>query len=158
MANPISGSYTAGDAITFADAMVEVDVNDEADWAVINTWATEISVTGEDIPYTETYPFEGSAIVFTGTKSSVEVTVTCVYTEGTADPYHNIRTRFESGNGVAFEVRWVPADSASGNKRFTTAGGKLMACTLPQGSGSADTANQFTFVVRADSVSMGTIT
>lgn len=153
----ISGTYTAGDAISFKDCFVEVDINDNGTWADIDSWATEVQVSGEDVPTTETYPFEGSAIVFTGVKSPAEVQVTAVYTEGTDDPFHNIRDRFENNDGPAFEVRFAPAGSGSGNKIFTTAGGKLIACPLPQGAGDASSATVFTFVVRADSISQGTM-
>ena len=157
MANPISGTYAAGDAISFKDCFVEVDVNDEADWADIDSWATEITVAGEEVPTTEVYPFEGSAIVFAGSKSPVTVTCTIVYTEGTDDPFHNIRARFEAVDGAPFEIRFAPAGSGAGNKRFTTAGGKLIAAPPPQGAGDASSATVSTFQVRADSLTQGTM-
>jgi hypothetical protein len=154
----ISGTYAAGDAISFKDCLVEVDITDVGTWADIDSWATEVAVSGEDVPTTEVYPFEGASIVFAGVKSPVEVQVTAVYTEGSTDPFQNIRDRFEAVDGPAFEVRFTPAGSASGNFRFTTAGGKLTACPPPQGSGDASSATVFTFVVRADSLTRDTIT
>jgi hypothetical protein len=155
MANPIDGAYTSGDAVSFKDCFVEVDVNDEADWSDIDSWATEIQVSGEDVPFTQTYPFEGGPIVFVGNKSPVTVNCTIVYTEGTDDPFHNIRARFESSPGAAFEIRFAPAGSGSGNKRFTTTGGKLVACPLPTGAGDAASATVCTFTVVADSIAQG---
>lgn len=149
----ISGTYTAGDAISFKDCLVEVDILDDGTWADIDSWATEVAVSGEDVPTTETYPFEGSAIVFAGSKSPVEVSVTCVYTEGSTDPFENIRDRFEAADGPAFEVRFAPGGSSTGGFRFSTAGGKLTACPPPVGAGDASSATVFTFVVRADSLS-----
>lgn len=154
---PISGTYAAGDAITFGDCLVEVDPLDDTTWADIDSWATEVTVSGAVVPSTETYPFEGTAIVFVGTKSPVEVTVTAVYTEGSTDPFDIIRTRFEAANGPAFEVRFAPGGSVTGGKRFSTAGGKLMACPPPVGAGDASSATTFTFVVRADSLAMDDI-
>lgn len=154
---PISGTYTSGDAISFKDCLVEVDINDDGTWADIDSWATEVQVSGEDVPTSETYPFEGSAIVFAGVKSPAEVQVTIVYTESTDDPFYNIRNRFENNDGPAFEVRFTPAGSSSGNRRFTTSGGKLTACPPPQGSGDASSATVLTFTVRADSISQDTI-
>jgi hypothetical protein len=154
---PISSTYAAGDAISFADCLVEVDITDVGTWADIDSWATEVTVSGEDVPTTETYPFEGSAIVFVGTKSPVEVSVTAVYTEGSTDPFQNIRDRFEAGNGPAFEVRFSPGGSVTGGFRFTTAGGKLIACPPPVGTGDAASATTFTFVVRADSLARDAI-
>ena len=155
---PISGTYTAGDAISFKDCLVEVDPLDSAVWADIDSWATEVTVSGEDVPTTQVYPFEGSAIVFAGNRSPVTVSVTCVYTEGSTDPFQIIRDRFEAVDGAPFEVRFTPAGSASGNFRFTTAGGKLTACPPPQGAGDASSVTTFTFVVTADSLTRGAIT
>jgi hypothetical protein len=154
----ISGTYAANDAIEFKDAMVEVDLIADATWVAIDSWATDVAVSGEEVPSTETYPFAGSAIVFTGTKSPVEVDITCVYTEGSTDPFQNIRDRFEASSGPVLDVRFVPGGSASGNFRFTTSGGKLMACPPPVGSGDANSATLFTFKVRADSLARDAIT
>ena len=152
----ISGTYSANDAISFKDCYVEVDLTPaSSSYAVIDSWATEVSVSGEDVPTTEVYPFAGTAIVFSGNKSPVEVQVTCVYTEGSVDPFKQIRDAFEAGDGPDFDVRFTPAGSGGGNFKFTTAGGKLTACPPPQGAGDAASAQVFTFVVRADSLAIG---
>jgi hypothetical protein len=153
----ISGTYAAGDAISFKDCLVEVDLTDNGTWARIDSCATEIQVSGEDVPTTETYPFAGSAIVFAGSKSPVEVRCTIVYTEGSTDPFDNIRDRFEANDAPAMEIRFAPAGSAAGNKRFSTAGGKLIAAPPPTGSGDASSATVCTFVIRADSLSSDAI-
>jgi hypothetical protein len=149
----ISGTYSANDAVSFKDCLVEVDLTPgSSSYADIDSWATEVSVSGEDVPTTEVYPFEGSAIVFAGNKSPVEVQVTAVYTEGSTDPFKNIRDYFEANDGPDFDVRFAPAGSSDGNYMFTTSGGKLIACPPPQGAGDAASAQVFTFVVRADSL------
>lgn len=155
----ISGAYAAGDAISFKDCLVEVDLSPSApSWADIDSWATEVAVSGEDVPTTEVYPFEGSAIVFAGSKSPVELSVTIVYTEGSTDPFMNLRDLFEANDGPPVDVRFTPAGSASGNFRYTTSGGKLTACPPPVGSGDASSATVVTFVVRADSLGRDAIT
>jgi len=154
----ISGTFAAGDSISFADAMVEVDLTAGGTFVAIDSWATEVTISGEDIPTTETYPFSGSAIVYVGTKSPVELTITAVYTEGSTDPFQNIRDRFEAANGPVMDVRFCPAGSASGNFRFTTSGGKLIACPPAVGAGSANSATVFTFTVRANSLGRDAIT
>ena len=148
----ISGTFAAGDAVSFADAMVEVDLTAGGTFVPVDSSATQVDVSGEDVPTTETYPFSGSAVVFVGTKSPVELTITALYTEGSTDPFVNIRDRFEAGNGPVMEVRFVPAGSASGNYRFTTSGGKLTACPPATGAGDASSATVFTFTVRANSL------
>ncbi len=154
----ISGTFADGDSISFADAMVEVDLTAIDTWAAVDSWATEVTVSGEDIPTTETYPFAGSAVVYVGTKSPVEVVVTAIYTEGSTDPFQNIRDRFEASNGPVMDVRFVPAGSASGNFRFTTSGGKLTACPPATGAGDAASATVFSFTIRANSLGRDAIT
>ena len=154
----ISGAYVANDAISFKDCLVETDLVADGTWADIDSWSTEVAVSGEDVPTTQVYPFEGSAIVFAGNKSPVEVSVTSVYTEGSTDPFQNIRDAFEAGDGPTFDVRFIPGGSASGNFRFTTSGGKLTACPPPVGAGDASSATVFTFVVTADSLGRDAIT
>ena len=155
---PISGTYSANDAVSFKDCLVEVDPLADTTWADIDSWATEVAVSGEDVPTTEIFPFEGTSIVFAGNKSPVEIQVTAVYTEGSTDPFQIIRDRFEAADGPIFDVRFTPAGSASGNFRFTTSGGKLTAAPPPQGAGDASSATVFTFVVRADSLARDAIT
>lgn len=156
MTNPISGDFAAGDEVSFGDCAVWIDLNAESDFNLIDTWASEVSFTGEDIPTTQTYPFRGSAIGFTGVTGPATISITIVYTEGTDDAYHNIRTRFESASAPVCDVRWAPKGSASNNKNFTTSGGKLIACPPPTGAGDANTPNQVTFQVYANSVAMST--
>lgn len=152
---PISGEYAANDAISFADCYVEVDLTpSSSSYAAIDSWATDIAVSGEEIPTTSTYPFKGSAIVFTGTKGPAQITCTIVYTEGSTAAYYNIRTLFESGNNNPMNIRWQPNGSGTGKLRFTSVGGKLTACPPPTGSGSADSANVVTFRIDADSIDM----
>ena len=155
MANPITGTYAAGDAVSFGDCAVWLDWQDENDFNLIDSWATEITVSGGEIPTTQTYPFSGSAIVFTGVKGPVTVNCTIVYTEATEDAFYQIRTRFESGDNLPMEIRWSPKGTASNNRNFTTSGGKLTACPPPTGAGDANSANVVTFVITADSVAMG---
>lgn len=152
---PISGSYTANDAISFADCYVQVDLTPASPaWADIDSWSTDIAFSGEQIPTNSAYPFKGSAIVFTGVKGPAQIVCTVVYTEGTADPFYNIRTLFESGDNNPMDIRWQPDGSGTGKLLFTSSGGKLVACPPPTGSGDASSANVVQFTIEADSVGM----
>jgi len=145
----ISSTYVAGDAISFGDCLVMVELTGaDAAWADIDSWATEVSVTPGTVPFNDVYPFEGNAITFAGSRGSDEVTVTVVYTEGSTDPFVNIFDRFASASGPDFGVRWVPAGSGAGNYQFEITTGKLIGCTLPQGGGDAASATTFTFTVQ----------
>jgi len=145
----ISSTYQAGDAISFGDCVVEVELTGaDSAWARVDSWATEVSVNPGTVPFQDTYPFTGNAITFAGSRGSDEVTVTVVYTEGSTDPFSNIFDRFAASSGPTFGVRWVPAGSASGNYRYEITAGKLVGCTLPQGGGDSATATVFTFTTR----------
>lgn len=145
----ISGTYSAGDAITFGDCLVEVELTGaDSAWADIDSWASEVAVSPGTVPIADTFPFEGSAITFAGSRGSDEVTVTVVYSEGSTDPFQNIFDRFAAASGPDFGVRWVPKGSAASNFRFEITVGKLIGCTLPVGGGDAATATVFTFTVQ----------
>jgi hypothetical protein len=151
----ISGTYTAGDAVSFKDALVEVELTGaDSVWADIDSWATEVTISGEEVPTSETYPFEGDPITFAGNKTPVRVEVAIVYTEGTAAAFYQIRTRFEAAPGGSFDVRITPKGSGSGNLKYTTSGGKLVACPPPVGAGDASSATLCRFVVVADGIAM----
>lgn len=153
----ISGTYQDGDAVNYKDCYVEVDVEGNGSWAPLWSWATEVALSGEDVPTTETFPFGHDPIVFTGRKGAIDVTVTAVYTEGTNDPFHNIRARFESDPGGDFDVRFVPKGSSPGNKMFSTNGGKLTACPPPVGAGDASSATVFSFTCRGRGLTQGAL-
>ena len=153
----ISGTYSDGDAINMADCEVEVDLTPaSSSYANIDSWASEIAVGNEEVNSTETYTFTHTGpIIFTGNPSPIEVTVTCVYTEGTTDPYYNIKNQ---ALGALTDVRWGPAGAGSGGNAFSTSGGRLIRRGLPQGAADGSTATVFPFMVRCSSVSLGTIT
>ena len=154
----ISATYQAGDAVSFGDCLVEVELTGaDSAWADIDSWATEVSVSPGTVPFSDVYPFEGSAITFAGSRGSDELAVTVVYTEGSTDPFQNIFDRFASASGPDFGVRFIPAGSSSGNFRFEITTGKLIGCTLPQGGGDAASATVFTFTVQG-AIARDTIT
>lgn len=152
----ISGTYADGDAIQMNNCEVEVDLTPaSSSYANIDSWATEIAVTDEQVNTTEAYTFTHTGpIVFAGNPQPVNVTVTCVYTEDTTDPYQNIKGH---SIGTAMDIRWSPAGGASGDLQFTTSGGLLIRRGFPQGNAEGGSAVVFPFEVRCSSVGMGTI-
>ena len=152
----ISGTYSDGDAIQMNDCEVEVDLTpSSSSFANIDSWASEITVSDEEVGTSETYTFTHTGpIIFAGNLGPVTVDVTYVYTEGTTDPYYNIKNH---SIGTAFDVRWGPAGAGSGGNAFTTSGGLLVRRSLPQGAADGSTATVCSFGVRCSSVSLGTI-
>jgi hypothetical protein len=152
----ISGTYSDGDAIQMNNCEVEVDLTPaSSSFANIDSWATEVVATDEQVNTAYAYTFTHTGpIVFAGNPQPVTVTVTCVYTEGTTDPYHNIKNK---SLGSLVDTRWGPAGAGSGGKAFTTSGGVLKRRTLPQGNAEGTNPVVFSFDVECSSVSMGTI-
>ena len=153
----ISGTRTTGDGVSYKDCYVEVDLLGDGNWAAIDSWATDVNVSGEGVPTTSRRPFAGAPETFVGNKEPVTIDVTILFTQGSADPYRQIRARFEAADGPDMEVRWVPAGSGSGNVRFTSSGGKLIAAPAPSGSSEDNNGAVATFQIFASSVSMDTM-
>jgi hypothetical protein len=154
---PISGTYATNSAITFKDALVEVDLDGTGTWASLAGWATDVRIEGEDVPTDSTYPFQSDPITFAGVQGPARVTVMTVYTEASTEPFWNVRSRFEAAPGGNFNVRFTPKGSTAGNLRYTTTGGKLTRCSPPGGAGDGRSATLFTFVCEADSLGMARI-
>ena len=150
----ISGTYADGDAISFNDCIVEVDLTpSSSSWANIDSWATNITVSGGDTPSTDSYTFTHTgAITFVGNRAPYDVTIECVYTEGTTDPFTAINAAYNTSPGVLFDVRWVPAGTATTNQRYATSGGRLMHVSQPQGAADGSNAIIFDFMVKCSSI------
>lgn len=152
----ISGTYADGDAIQINDCEVEVDLTPaSSSYANIDSWASEIVVGDEQVATTETYTFTHTGpIIFAGNAQPIPVDVTYVYTEGTTDPYYNIKQQTLGSN---MDVRWGPAGAGSGGNAFTTSGGVFIRRSLPQGAADGSTAVTVSFGLVCSSVSLGTI-
>lgn len=162
----ISGSYAAGDEVIIRDAKIEVDLTpiSSSSYAEVTTWGTEVSIDGGDIPTQQVFVFQSDGpVIFDGNRNAWRVTVTCLYTEGSTDPFQNIWDKHEdpdtnyASDLRAMNVRVSPAGGDSGEFQFTTAGGKLVQCTPPAGDAAATTPQLFTFTVEAQSLARAAV-
>jgi hypothetical protein len=146
----ISGTYADGDAVSFNDCIVEVDLTPAASsWANIDSWATNVQVSGGAVPSTDSYTFTHTgAITFVGNRAPYEVTIECVYTETATDPFTEINAAFNASPGVLFDARWVPGGTATTNQRYATSGGRLMMVSQPQGAADGSNAIVFEFMIK----------
>ena len=151
----ISGARTVGDGISIGDCEVEVNLSG-AGYASIHSWATRVTVSGGEIPYSDVRPFDKGAEVYVGAKGSYTVEVEILYTEGSTDPYQNLWDAYEASNDVSCDLRWAPKGSGQGGFSFTTSGGKLTSVSLPQGSGDAEEPNLCVFTIQCGSIARGT--
>jgi len=124
-------------AISLKDCKVEVSTNGST-WTDISGFATSVEVGGGDRQTAEAYTFDGdTAIVASGKREPVEVTVKVVYTEGTSEPFETVCAAYEAGSD--FYVRWSPKGGQAGEFLFTSGKGIIKSLTYPQGeAGSGD--------------------
>jgi hypothetical protein len=149
----ITGTFAQGDEVSFNDCVVEVDTAGGTSWVEINSWATTATITTGRVPITETYPFTSDVVITVGNKPMDSITVECLYTEDSTDPFENIYDVWEAGPGASFSVRVTPAGSGGGQV-FTLSAGKLVSCTPPSAQGDGVSPSVFTFEVVGSSVAL----
>ncbi len=115
---------------------MEVSTNGTT-WTDISGFANSIEVSGGERQIGEAYTFDGdTALLTSGKREPVEVTVRVVYTEGTSEPFEVVRAAYEDGSSVY--VRWSPKGGSAGNFQFTTAAGLVSSLTYPAGEVGGD--------------------
>ena len=152
----ISGTRTTGDAVSFGDCYVGVDIGDTGTYAAVDSWSTEVTVSGGEIPFAETRAFTGSAEVTVGAKGTYTVEITFMYTETSNAPFQNLWDQYEANNDSDVDVQWSPKGAGAGGFEFSTAGGKLTNMTPPTGNAEATEPNLVTLTIQAGSIARGT--
>jgi hypothetical protein len=129
--------------------------NDNSDSVTMVTPGTQTRPTGE------TYVFgEDLALLTWGKKGPIEVTLRCVYTEGTGttDMWNTCYTAHDTACGGNFAVRWAPVGCATTNQVFSTtvATSRLTSYTPPVGDASSPDALVFEAVVITNDMTWAT--
>ena len=98
----------------------------------------------------EAYTFDGDyALITTGKREPMEVTVNIVYTETDAEGYEIVREQFEtSGCNVPLCVKYTPRGAGAGNEAITL-NGKLIGFTYPMSDASSGDPIVAAFVIKA---------
>lgn len=160
----ISGTYAAGEEVIIRDGLIEVDLTpiSATSFAEIVTWSSEIAIDGGDVPTSQVFLFQADGpAIFDGNRNAWRVTVTCLYTQASTDPFQNIWKKHEdpdtnyASDLRAMNVRWTPKDTTG--DQFVTTGGKLVQCTPPMGNADATTPATFVFTVEAQALTRTTI-
>lgn len=155
----ISGTYAAGDEVIIRDGLIEVDLTpiSSSTFAEIVSWSNEITIDGGDVPTSQVFLFQADGpAIFDGNRNAWRITVSQLYTTGSTDPFQNIWKKHEDPDTNypsdlrAMNVRWSPQDTTG--DQFVTTGGKLVACTPPQGNADATTPALFTFTIEAQAL------
>jgi len=92
----------------------------------------EITWEGGDIPYSAEHAFgQQYADIVTGDPDELKVTATLKYEEDAALATEQVRAVYERLCDQTFCIRWAPRGFTTGNLRYTTISGKLIAPVYP---------------------------
>lgn len=116
---------------------VEVSTNGST-WTNITNAAVAIEVDGGDRQTGDVYVYgQDTAVIASGKREPIDVTVKALYTEGTTDVFETVRAVYESGGNLY--VRWSPLGGTTGQFQFSTDAGYVTSFVYPAGeAGSAD--------------------
>lgn len=107
------------DATNTVDANIEVSANGST-WVDISGSANQVQVPAQTRMTGTSYTFDGDlAIVTSGKREPVEITVNALYTEQSAETFETIRPWFQSGARVYF--RYSPKGVGSTGRAVYTA-------------------------------------
>lgn len=117
--------------VSLRNAKIEFSTN-SSDWVDVSGVTNKINPSGADRKSGEAWTADGDdAIVTVGKSEPVEVEVTVVYTETSTEGYlymHGYRA-----NATPLRLRWAPKGASTGNYRYTTSTGYVIACLPPGG-------------------------
>lgn len=150
-------------AMSGANSKVEVSTNGTV-WTDISGANTTVSVSGGEIGAGSQHTALGTEAVVTSSKKKAPVTVTvkCLYTETTSEPWNVVRGVYDSATPVLY-VRWSPAGGGTGALRYNTAVGgaaaavPLLTCTLPDLDANSEDPAMFEFSVMTPGIKQETV-
>lgn len=125
-----------------------------------STWTDDISGEATSIESTEqsrisgeAYTFDGdTAIITSGKREPIEITVNTIYTEESADTFETVRALFEAAGGSALYLRWQPAGNTAGDFIFSTSAGVITNFSYPPIDASGGNPILCTFTLKVASV------
>jgi hypothetical protein len=113
------------DGFSTVDAQVEIST-DGAVWTDISGFANSVKPGAKTRQTGVRWTHEGeNAILTAGKQGTIDVDVSIIYTEGTADPFAVLDTQFETPGGGPVYVRWAPKGDGAGHNQFATDAGVL---------------------------------
>ena len=116
--------------LSFVDAEISISTNG-SDWTAIGGWANTVTVTGGERGFGEFFTADGDVPVLkAGKRSTLNVAVVILYTEGTGDPVEVLRGYYETAGGSSTYVKWLVQN---GGFTYTTSAGVLLTPTYPSG-------------------------
>lgn len=137
-------------AISFKDCKIEFSSNGSS-WTDASGFSNKVEVGGGERAFGEFFTALGDTPILTiGKRSTFEITMNAVYTEGGAEPSEMVRAAYE--NASAFYVRWSPKGGTTGNFVFTSGVGYVLSPTYPGGDASTPDVVVIEFTLRTLSI------
>jgi hypothetical protein len=150
---PISGTLTPTNTVGEKDTDLYIDLGASGTFVDVSTWSTEVSPAGGESATGETYRLSGDPIISMGNKAPRTITVTSLYDTAATGVFQNIYAAYEAGTaGRKCDIRWNAKAAAAGQPRFTTSGGVITSCSLPNINASSSTPSTFTFTIFCSAV------
>lgn len=151
----ITGAMVAADAVSFKDPDILIDQTPaSSSFLNVESWATSITVTGGDTPVSNFNTFT-VPLVFVGNVNPYTVVIEMAYTEAAiTNPFKDIFDDYIASGGLLYDAKWHPEGAATGNYIFTTSGGRLINCSLPQGTSTGTSPSLFTITIQCSSIAV----
>jgi hypothetical protein len=123
------------DALSGTNLLIEVSA-DNTTWTDISGASNSIEPGDQTRQTGVVFTFSGdTAIITSGKREPMDITVKAVYTETTGEAFEVVRAIHE-GTGEIY-IRWAPRGGTTGDAQYTSAKGVLSAFTYP-GSAADD--------------------
>ena len=147
------------DGLSSVNAVIEIAIQDavptlDAEWTDISGESNTIDAGEQSRMSGETYTFDGdTAIITTGKREPVEVTLNIVYTEVVDSPYDELDTAFKANTKL--HVRWFPKGFVVGNYQFSMSPAWLTALTEPGMDAGSPDPLMVAFTIKAPEATRG---
>jgi len=151
----ITGAMVAADAVSFSDPDILIDQTPASSSFInVESWATSITVNGGDVPISNFSTFT-VPLVFIGKQNPYTIVVECAYTEAAiTNVFKDVFDDYIASPGLLYDIKWHPEGAAIGNYIFTSSDGRLIDCTLPQGTSSGSDPTLFTMTFQCPSIAV----
>lgn len=145
----------ATNQITLRAESIEIS-NNGSTWTDISGFANSIGIGGGERNVGEFHTADGDTPVLgAGKRSSLELTVRILYTEGVSDPFATVLSAYE--NATPLYVRYSPLGGQATENMFTSSAGIVKTHPYPQGEVQAGDPTAIEFTVQVASITKSVV-
>ena len=144
-------------AMSFVAAYLGMST-DGSTWTEVSGYANQVQVSGGERVTGAAYTADGdTAIIKSGKRGPLTVTVSAIYTEAANEAYDEVNDQYETAGGGALYLRWSPGGGGSGDLGYTTSAGVVKQPVYPSGDAASGDPIMVELVVECASVTESTI-